>query len=163
MLLQRLTARSTHFVSFSVVQLSDPDDWLAGLPASADGEAIVPAISAGGEDEALGVELQSAVLAARGSNADMDVLQVHLTTAGPFSKRGTYRYQLQLWMPVRVYDLAGFCCIRASTSSVTQCSVAPPVSDACDMAHGILMPPVKSAGHDLHCVLWWLQGVGCSV
>lgn len=77
-----------------MLQLSDPDDWLAGLPAAADGDASIPAgggPGAAGEDEVLGLEQGSAVLAARGSNADMDVLQVHTTTAGPFSKRGTYR------------------------------------------------------------------------
>lgn len=52
---------------------------------------VTDADVAAAEDEALAAEEGSAVLAARGANADTDVLQVHISTAGPFSRRGTYR------------------------------------------------------------------------
>jgi hypothetical protein len=70
-------------------QLSDADGWLDGLAAGSD--AVLPAAAAAAEDEALAPEEASAVLAARGAVADTDVLQVHVATAGPFSRRGTYR------------------------------------------------------------------------
>jgi hypothetical protein len=72
------------------MQLSDDDGWLDGLAAGSD--ALLPAAVAAAEDEALAPEEASAVLAARGAIADTDVLQVHVATAGPFSRRGTYRY-----------------------------------------------------------------------
>jgi hypothetical protein len=78
-----------------LLQLSDADGWLDGLAAG--GDALLPAAAAAAaaEDEALAPEEASAVLAARGAVADTDVLQVHVATAGPFSRRGTYRWVLQ--------------------------------------------------------------------
>ena len=66
-------------------QLSDADAWLDHLPAAVGEDAF------GVEDEGLTTEEGSALLAARGSNADTDVLQVSIINAGPFSKRGSYR------------------------------------------------------------------------
>lgn len=95
----------TNLSSYSscLLQLCDPDDYLSGLPAitgqDADNPSCPAPAAAGGnesaatavDEELLGIEQGSAVMAARGSNADTDVLQVHITTAGPFTKRGTYR------------------------------------------------------------------------
>jgi hypothetical protein len=85
------------------LQLSDDDVWLDGLAAGSD--AILPAAAAPAEDEALAPEEASAVLAARGAVADTDVLQVHVATAGPFSRRGTYR-----WVAARDMSCAHACC-----------------------------------------------------
>lgn len=40
----------------------------------------------------LSLQVDGVLAAGRGSGGEPDVLQVHVTDAGPFSKRGTYRW-----------------------------------------------------------------------
>jgi hypothetical protein len=88
------------------LQASGEEGWLAGAaatrtsdaaseadPAAAAAAAAAAADGAGGsiEQELLSNRPDGVLAAARGSGGAPDVLQVHITAAGPFSKRGTYR------------------------------------------------------------------------
>lgn len=68
------------------LQQRDDDSWDGDDAAAAAAEAV-----AAMDDERLRPEENSAVTAAKGSNADCDVLQVTILRVGPLSKRGSYR------------------------------------------------------------------------
>ncbi|WIA19544.1 hypothetical protein OEZ85_004153 [Tetradesmus obliquus] len=113
-------------------ELSDADGWLDGLAAGSD--ALLPAVAAA-EDEALAPEEASAVLAARGAVASTDVLQVHVASAGPFSRRGTYRVTAVLYEGYQPVEGAPGQQVSASTSKrvvvpLGSSSAAPGDADA---------------------------------
>jgi hypothetical protein len=84
-----------------------------GLPAS-----VSHSISAAAHvDEALLPETNSALLTAHGSTADTDVLQVQVSCAGPFSRRGSYRVSVMLYSGQQPLQSAPSQVMAATTSA----------------------------------------------
>lgn len=67
---------------------ADPDEAAAGSS-----QPFAAAAGGGSTDrEGFSLRADGVLAAGRGSGGEPDVLQVHVTASGPFSKRGTYRW-----------------------------------------------------------------------
>jgi hypothetical protein len=76
---------------------SDGEDRQPPAAAAADGDGAGSSSGRRGrrgttDQEVLALVADGVLSAGRGSGGSPDVLQVHVTAAGPFSKRGTYRW-----------------------------------------------------------------------